>query len=419
MLKKALMLFLLCGFRVDLCVAQTDTLTLQYEEAKTILLKDNLKILSAYYDISIAEADVVQAKLWRNPTFVWNQDLYSIARNEYFNYQNQFLIQIEQVFSVSGKHTWGVRMAKLDRERNKLQLQDVLRGLVFELGQKYIQLDALEQKQRLYAETVKKYDILIENCEIKLKAGAISSNEVLRLKSERIGVKSEALNNQNDVLEIMSDLRQLLNLKETVYVKISDKPLLLKDESLLVQTLIQDATLQRSDVQLAQFEIKYQEGNLKRQRAEAIPDIKLGYQPSDKGSNYVRPYQGLVLEFGLPFFDRNQGGIKKAKAQINKAQASQLEVENKVRNEVLTAFSQWINIKTGFQNLTPEFFGQMEELNKNADQNYDKKNINLLQYIDLRRIYVDNQLQYINLQQQYRQTVNKLNFTVGKEVLGF
>ena len=108
-----------------------------------------------------------------------------------------------------------------------------------------------------------------------------------------------------------------------------------------------------------------------------------------------------------------------AKAQINKAQASQLEVENKVRNEVLTAFSQWTNIKTGFQNLTPEFFGQMEELNKNADQNYDKKNINLLQYIDLRRIYVDNQLQYINLQQQYRQTVNKLNFTVGKEVLTF
>ena len=61
----------------------------------------------------------------------------------------------------------------------------------------------------------------------------------------------------------------------------------------------------------------------------------------------------------------------------------------------------------------------MEELNKNADQNYDKKNINLLQYIDLRRIYVDNQLQYINLQLEYRQTINKLNFSVGKEVLGF
>ena len=61
----------------------------------------------------------------------------------------------------------------------------------------------------------------------------------------------------------------------------------------------------------------------------------------------------------------------------------------------------------------------MEELNKNADQNYDKKNINLLQYIDLSRIYVDNQLQYINLQLEYRQTINKLNFSVGKEVLDF
>lgn len=419
MLKKALMLFLLCGFRVGLCVAQTDTLTLHYEDAKKLLLKDNLKILSAYYNISMAEADIVQAKLWRNPYFIWNQEVFSISKNEYFNAKNQFLVQVEQVFSISGKHTWAVRMAKLDKDRNKLQLQDVLRGLVFELGQKYTELDALEQKQTLYAETVKRYNILIENCELKLKSGAISSNEVLRLKSERIGVKSEAMHNQNDIFEVMSDLRQLLNLRETVYIKISDKPLILKEDVLLVQKLVLDATTTRPDIQLAQFEVKYQQGNLSQQRALAVPDLKLGYQPTDKGSNYVRPYQGMVMEFSIPLFDRNQGGIKKAKAQINKAQTSQLEVENQVRNEVVTAFSQWANTKTGFQNLTPEFLGQMEELNKNADQNYDKKNINLLQYIDLRRIYVDNQLQYIGLQLEYRQTINKLNFSVGKEVLGF
>jgi outer membrane protein, heavy metal efflux system len=418
-MKKTFFFIAISLWAISASFAQMDTLRLTFDSAKVRLLRENLQILSSYYEISLAEADLVQSKLWRNPYLVWNQDMYSTTRNDYMNYKNQFLIQVEQVFSISGKHLWNVRMAKLGIRQNRLQLQDVLRGLLYEFGEKYWSLDALEKKQSLYIQTVEKYDRLIESFENRLKVGATSVNEVLRLKSERLAVISDVMHNKNELIETMANLRQLMNLKENVFLIIEDKTLSGFNDEFKPAQLIDEALTIRPDAELANLQIEYQETNLKLQRANAVPDVKLAYQPSDKGSNYVRPYQGMVFETSLPLFDRNQGNIKRAKLQIKQATAQQLQIENKVSNEVIAAFSQWLNIREGFKNFTPAFMQSITELSQNADQNYDKKNINILQYIDLQRIYIQNQSQFIDLQLYYAQSINRLNFTVGKEVLGF
>ena len=124
--------------------------SLSYDEAKAILLKENLTLLASYYDVTAAEAELIQSKLWNNPNLVWNQELYSVEQNKYFNFKNQRLLQFEQVFSIAGKHTNTVRLSKVGVSLSKLQLQDVLRSLLFELGDVYYSLHAAQQKQELY-----------------------------------------------------------------------------------------------------------------------------------------------------------------------------------------------------------------------------------------------------------------------------
>lgn len=89
--------------------------TLSFQQAKARLIKKNLSLLAAFYDIDITEARLIQAKVWNNPYFIWNQELYNVEKNQYFNYKNQFLAQVEQVFSVAGKHTNTVKLAKIKR----------------------------------------------------------------------------------------------------------------------------------------------------------------------------------------------------------------------------------------------------------------------------------------------------------------
>ena len=95
--------------------AQARDTIISFQEAKARLMRVNLGLLAAYYDIDIARAGVVQARLWNNPYFIFNGELYSMETNEYFHFRNQHLLQVEQTFSIAGKgllHLQQVLIAK-------------------------------------------------------------------------------------------------------------------------------------------------------------------------------------------------------------------------------------------------------------------------------------------------------------------
>lgn len=392
------------------------TVFLSLSQVKAEVIKANLTLLASHYDIDIAEADLIQAKAWNNPLFVWNQDLYSVELNQYFNYRNQRLIQIEQVISIAGKHTNTVKLSKINLQLSKLQFQDVVRSLLYEVGEVYYELQSLQEKQKLFADILQKYQALILNSENQLRVGAISNNEVLRLKSELIGIKSEAIENLNSVAQTMQSLRILMNLSENVSIQTQSEVIAssLPDR---VDDLIQIALESRPDFQLGKKSVLYEEQNYRLQKSMAVPDINLGYQPHDKGSNYVRPYTGLVVEMQLPIYDRNQGNIKASKARISQAELKYQLLENSIRNEVMTSYQQVQTSQYGLSDFSEQFLQNMEELNTNANANFNSRNISMLEYIDLQRIYIQNRSQYINLRNQLLRSINQLNFTIGKEII--
>ncbi len=394
--------------------SKSDTLKITITQAKQLLIKQNLALIANRYAIDIADAELIQAKLWSNPNFVWNQDLYSNEQNRYFNIDNQRLVQVEQLFSISGKHTNTVKLAKLSVEQSKLQVQDVLRSLFYDLGNHFFNLKAAQQKHALLESTVGRYNQLIQSAEERLRVGAMAPNEVLRLKSEQIAVRTEAIQNKNEILNELSAVRILLNLNEQVYVKALRENIEIIPNTL--SGLIDQALGSRADYLISRNQIKFENRNLKLQQSFAVPDFTIAYQPHDKGSNYVRPYQGVNLEFNIPVFNRNQGNIKMARSKIAQAEANFSLSENTVRNEVSSSYDQFVNSKNGYEEYTEEFLKQTEELNINANENYQKKNINILEFIDLQRIYIINKTQYIELRNTYLRAINQLQFSIGKEL---
>lgn len=386
------------------------------QQVKMMLFKANITLLSSYFDVQAADAELMQAKLWNNPNFVWNQDLYSVEQNRYLNLQNQKLLQVEYTFKIAGKYTNTVKLAKLGVELSKLQMQDVLRSLLFEAGEHFFALQAAQQKQALYESTLQRFEQLIQSAEERLRVGAMASNEVLRLKSEQIAVKTEYTQNKNEVLEEMSQLRMMLNLRENVIITAMDEALP-ASQSEALYLLIDEALKTRPDYLLSIKQVAYQSRNLKLERSNAYPDIDFGYQPHDRGSNWVRPYQGFEVAFNVPLFNRNQGNIQLAKTRISQAELQTAMSENKVRNEVSKSFEQFVNTQQGYRDYSADFIRQTEELNTHAIQNYSKKNINLLEFIDLQRIYIINKTQFIDLKNAYQNSINQLNFTIGKEII--
>ena len=398
--------------------AQTPDTVLSFQEAKARLLNYNLGLLASYYDIGIAKAKVIQAKVWNNPNFIINGDMYNQETNEYFNLRSQSLWQFEQTFSWAGKHTNSVRLARIGVEMAEKQMEDVIRSLLFELGNTYSDLAALQSKEILYMQVILNYDKLMEATRKQLEVGAISTTEAIRLEAEFLDVKADALENYNEKEKVAGNLRSLLRYPQdtTFYV---EQKLPIVGEDFDPVYLATQAVESRPDIQAAKINIRYQERNVRLQQSSGLPDIKVGYQPYDRGSNYIRPYHGFTTEIFLPIFDHNQGKIKQAKLSVSQSDLQFAQLENQARNQVATAYNRYKRANVGLSNYNTQFLERLKELNQSTNQNFQKRNISLLQFIDQQRIYILTNIQLIELKQIYLNNVNELNFSVGQTLIDY
>jgi cobalt-zinc-cadmium efflux system outer membrane protein len=143
-------------------------------------------------------------------------------------------------------------------------------------------------------------------------------------------------------------------------------------------------------------------------------DVKVGYQPHDKGSNFARPYQGLVLEIFIPIFNRNQGNIELSKNKIKIEEMSILNKENEILNQVFTAYNNFKTIDNALKQYDSTFLGQLENMKNYANENYNNKQISILEYIDIQRVYLQTITDYIALNNTYLNSKSQLKYITGK-----
>lgn len=397
--------------------AQVDTV-LSFQDAKVRMLRSNLDLLAGYYDINIAKAKVITARAWNNPNMVFNGDMWNTETNEYLKTRNQHLFQLEQVFSISGKHINSVRLARVGVEMAEKQMEDVLRALLFELGNTYSDVAALQAKSILYRQVLSNYDKLMEFTRRQLQVGAISQVEGVRLEAEYLDVKAEALRNHNDLEESLANLRTLLVYPQDTTFYVEQKPPVIGSE-FEINTLMDQAISIRPDLEASKINIRYQKQNLKLQNSNSMPDIKVGYQPQDRGSNYIRPYHGYTTELLLPLYNRNQGNIKQAQHSVKQSELQFLQLENQVRNEVMAAYNKYKSSNNGLANYNAEFLERLRQLNQSTNENFQKRNISLLQFIDQQRIYIQTNIELIELKRLFLNNVNELNFYVGTNIIEY
>jgi cobalt-zinc-cadmium efflux system outer membrane protein len=393
-----------------------DTLRLSLVQAKALMLKQNLQLVATHFDLEASEANLLQARAWNNPYFNWNQDLYSIEKNKYLNYQNQFLVQIDQVFSIAGKYTKTVKLAKLENIGNRLLVQDILRALLYECALLYQESLLLQSKQALYRESEEGYRMVIQSAQKQSELGFLANKELIRLKSELLALRTESSQSAAAMHHAMGQLKMLLHLRPDVEL-VLEEPDTFPVEVPSLTNLMAKGESNRADYLWSLNQIKVGEAQVQLQKAKAIPDITLGYQPKDRGSNYVRPYSGIEVGFELPLFHRNVGNIKAAQAQFKKAEIEAQRKENQLMNEIASSLKSFVEIKKSFERFSSSFLEEVDGLQKSAEQNYLKKNINILEYIDLKRIYLQNRMQYLEVRSQLLESAGKVNFTVGTEIL--
>jgi len=418
MIMKIIFIVVTCFTLTKIWAQIPETISFNYEDGKAKMLKENVKLLAEYYNLDIAEAEIQQQRLWENPLFVWNAEMYNIAENNYFNFGNQKLLQIEYSFSVSGKRINAIKEARIAADIAKLALSDVIRVLVLEYSNDFYELIELREMNELLNQAAAQYDRLIAQYTLGSTLGTNSESELIRLKAEKQSILAEINENEKEVLALELNLKMLMNYPGSIRLNPQRSPVVMS-QNLSEEKLFDLAELNRPDLHIAQKNIALNQATLKKERSNSIPNVNLGYQPHDQGSNHVRPYQGMVFEMGIPVFNRNQGNIAKAKIQIQQSSLLLVYKTEEVKNEVIMAKESLLRAQELKNSFDSELIDKMETLSKDAKMNYERKNISLYEYIDFQRSYIDNKRNFIEANRKYHQAVNFLNFSVGTDLKNF
>ena len=415
-------LFLLFLLLARKMCAQQVAGTLTLKEAEQRFLERNLSLIAERYNIDMAQAQVLQAKLFENPVISLEQNVYNRLNGKYFDFgkEGEAVVEIEQVIHLAGQRNKQVRLEKINKEIAEYQFEEVMRTLRQELNEKFVEVYFLSKSIAIYEKEVNSLQVLLGGMKIQQEKGNISLMEISRLESMLFSLRKEKNERENDLLTTRGELNLLLNLPEDTQVQLSlDEEVLQQlDLSQLSFADLKAIINERPDQKIARSTVNASRANLKLQKSMAFPEfsVKGNY---DRVGNFINDYFAIGVSLSVPIFNRNQGNIKAARFSIQQAGVQQEYAANRADMELFTAYTSLEKATQLYQSTNMDLERNFEKLITGVNENFTRKNISLLEFIDYYDSYKETCIQLYEIKKNVFLAMENLNTVVGQNVLNY
>ena len=415
-------LFLLFLLLAGKMCAQQVAGTLTLKEAEQRFLERNLSLIAERYNIDMAQAQVLQAKLFENPVISLEQNVYNRLNGKYFDFgkEGEAVVEIEQVIHLAGQRNKQVRLEKINKEIAEYQFEEVMRTLRQELNEKFVEVYFLSKSIAIYEMEVNSLQVLLGGMKIQQEKGNISLMEISRLESMLFSLRKEKNERENDLLTTRGELNLLLNLPEDTQVQLSlDEEVLQQlDLSQLSFADLKAIINERPDQKIARSTVNASRANLKLQKSMAFPEfsVKGNY---DRVGNFINDYFAIGVSLSVPIFNRNQGNIKAARFSIQQAGVQQEYAANRADMELFTAYTSLEKATQLYQSTNMDLERNFEKLITGVNENFTRKNISLLEFIDYYDSYKETCIQLYEIKKNVFLAMENLNTVVGQNVLNY
>ncbi|UKK73556.1 TolC family protein [Segatella bryantii] len=405
-----------------LLLANTNkVMTLTFEKAKQMMREHHLLLLQKKLDIEKAEAQLKQSRLYENPTIEAMYNINNPVTHRYFDsgYEGEIDIQISQPIAIGGQHSQQVKSAHNQLESTKYEFIDTERECIAQLYAKLIELYYTQKKQVIYSQELHAIQQVINAYQEENTKGNISHLELQRIKSMYLQLQKEAYDFLQQEQTLERDIKLMIGITDD-----DDKIRPTLNEDNITEQHIQNIHINellslaksRPDLVAQGYDVKASEHEVKYQKAIALPIIALQGEYDKNGSIGHNTYL-VGLSVTVPIFNHNQGNIKKAKSALQQAVISKQMKNQQIEADVTTYYNLLCTQTQQVQELKQLHNTPMKQQIDQVKEQYLKRNISLLEFIDLYTSFKDTYLAEQDIKNQLIQTVNELNTTVGTEII--
>lgn len=421
MIKQKNILCVLLYLLANFSLAQ-DTLKLTLQKADSLLIINNLSLIAEHYNIDIAKANIIQAKLFNNPELYFEGNLYNPKENRPLDIYrmaggtSEKIIAISKTFRIAGQRNKEIQLAETATQMTEQQYYDLVRTLKYQLRQSFYGLLYLRKAVNSVDKQLALLDETLDAYKVQYEKGNVSLKDYTRLQATFFQLYNDRTALLHESYSCAKILKTLVATENPISVILSEKEISMYSlQKISPQRLQDSAFANRPDLKAMKLQIQYNEMNKKLQKSLAVPDLKIGVTYDQSGS-YVNDYTGFTISSQLPFFNRNQGNIQMAEIAVKQSQMNLQQLELLIKNELTENYNQVMQIENEYQKTESSFQTQLEQMNKGLLENYTKNNISLLEFTDLFEAYNTSIIQLNVLRSQRISAYEELNYLTGTEL---
>jgi len=410
-----------------------DTLKLSRQQCEAVFLKENLLLIAERLEVPKAEAMVLQAKLWPNPTVsldeinlwatqkqlgVFGQELQGFNGGN-FGRNQQISFSIEQLILTAGKRKKLTALEQVNVEKSKQYFEDLMRHLKIEFRQQLTQLQYLQFNRIIYQNQISSVRQLTQAYQKQMELGNIPKGEYIRLKALELEFSKQINELNKEINEAQKELKLLMRLPANVQLVLTDEAYLKNAESfklISLAALLDTAKSTRPDLKIAELDQTYFSKLYAYEKAQRTPNVTLkgGY---DRGGNFMYNFVGFGVAMDLPVFNRNQGNIRYANLGIEQSKIRFEQQTLSITNEIVLA---WQNLNASLQfyeSIEPDYEKTLDDLLNAYTRNFTNRNMSLLEYLDFLDAYLENKKIILEAGKEVNDKVEELNFSVGTDLI--
>lgn len=399
-------------------------------DIESLFLKQNLKLIAEQMNIDIADAEIVQAKLWDNPNLsvsginLWstksqrngNPELSSPLFGN-FGKHTQFSVELSQLIQTANKRGKLVARDKISKEIAVQEFETVLRGLKSELRKSIDEIIYCQNYQAVLQKQQYSLDQLIESYRKQVAQGNIAKSELLRLQSSLLELENEINENNEDLNGKIKTLKSLLSIDPLINIEVEEiSSGAIDPDSLILAHLLSQSIENRPELKINKLQTKYFEKSLAYEKAQRVPDITLSAN-YDRFGGVWKDFVGFGISFDLPFLNRNQGTIKAAGiARDQNLYMEKLQI-NETGHEVVEAYNNYSQAYLFYQKINKnELLSDLDNMLDIYTRNLINKNISMVEFIDFMDAYKSNKQTVLAAEKKMKLQFEDLQYVVGTEL---
>jgi len=418
---------------------------LSLQTATDFLIKNNLSVIAARYNVDILRAQRIAAGLRPNPTMTFSATQFAIPRlfhlpsdaiktnNENGAANTTYTVEVDRLIERGSKRELRSEQADFNTRVGEAQVQDALRQQLFQLRQGFFTAVLARENLRVAQENLDHFDRTESLLFVQVKEGYSAGVDLKRVQLQRLQFQRDvAMGGQSyqqavrDVLNLIgqgdapsgANSTQLITLSSPSQIGFPqgfiDGNLEIIPELVWIDDLRRMALADRPDIKAAELTVEAAKAGLKLAEAQRVRDVTVGGQYSRTGSdNTVGAVVGLPLRTG----PRVNAAIAQATSTKLQAEAQLRLTRTQALTDVEKAFSAYQVSRERLRLFSGGALATANDVRRIEEIAYRDGAKGLLDYLDAQRTYNQTLVDYNQCRFDFLMSLYQLEFATGNAIV--